>query len=167
MSTDDKVFKKPFDVVSKSSTEKGDVKPQAASNLPSTSKGSTGGGETLKEIANEEQEVERRKLQMLVSAFSEEQLNRYEMYRRASFPKAAIKRFMQNVTGGTSVPPNVVIAMAGIAKVFVGEISEEALDVMESWGDSGPIQPRHLREAARRLKKKSLIPSSNHRKPKF
>ena len=32
---------------------------------------------------------------------------------------------MQQVTGGTTVPPNVVIAMAGIAKVFVGEISEE------------------------------------------
>lgn len=32
---------------------------------------------------------------------------------------------MQSVTGGTSVPPNVVIAMAGIAKVYVGEICEE------------------------------------------
>lgn len=36
---------------------------------------------------------------------------------------------MQNIMSGGSVPPNVVIAMAGIAKVYVGEICEEGKPV--------------------------------------
>jgi hypothetical protein len=42
-------------------------------------------------------------------------------------------QLMQSITGGTSVPPNVVIAMAGIAKVYVGEIVEEGITVSDDW----------------------------------
>eukprot|EP00112_Aurelia_sp_Birch-Aquarium-sp1_P017863 Seg4183.1 transcript_id=Seg4183.1/GoldUCD/mRNA.D3Y31 product="Transcription initiation factor TFIID subunit 11" protein_id=Seg4183.1/GoldUCD/D3Y31 len=110
---------------------------------------------------------ERVKMQSLVAAFSESQLNRYEMYRRASFPKAAIRRLMQGIMSGGSVPPNVVIAMAGIAKVYVGEICEEALDIMEQRNEQGPIQPKHIREAVRRLKRTNSIPNSRYKKSLF
>ncbi|UJR14982.1 hypothetical protein I4U23_001961 [Adineta vaga] len=99
------------------------------------------------------------KLQVLVSNFSDEQLDRYEMYRRSAFSKVSIKRLMHSITG--AVPSsNVVIAMAGIAKVFVGELVEEALELQrrESEKKTTPLEPKHLREASRRLNHQERCP---------
>lgn len=104
--------------------------------------------------ALEAEEDEKEKMQVLWSQFTEEQLNRYEMFRRSTFPKASIKRLMQSISG-SSVSQNVVIAMSGIAKVFVGELVEEAIKIQARYGESGPIKPKHIREAHRVIKNRS------------
>ncbi|XP_033118393.1 transcription initiation factor TFIID subunit 11-like [Anneissia japonica] len=127
--------------------------------------GSVADEESQKSKEDQAQE-EREKMQVLVEAFSEEQLNRYEMFRRAAFPRAAVKRIMQSITGGT-VSQNVVIAMAGIAKVYVGEIVEQGLDALEEWGESGPLQAKHIREAVRRLKSQDNFPTTKYKTSMF
>uniref|UniRef100_A0AC34GMM5 TAFII28-like protein domain-containing protein n=1 Tax=Panagrolaimus sp. ES5 TaxID=591445 RepID=A0AC34GMM5_9BILA len=77
---------------------------------------------------SEEEELQRLKTLLLLSNMSPEQLERYETMRRASFPKSAIRRLIQQATGNTCTQ-SVVIAVAGMAKVFVGELIEEALDI--------------------------------------
>ncbi|CAF4486880.1 unnamed protein product [Rotaria magnacalcarata] len=62
---------------------------------------------------------------------------------------------MNSITG-TIPSSNVVIAMAGIAKVFVGEIIEDALDIQRRENHiehkpATPLEPKHLREAYRRI----------------
>ena len=66
--------------------------PSEQSNLqPNTSSSS---GEKLNKKSKDEVEAEdREKMQVLVSNFTEEQLDRYEMYRRATFPKGTSTYF--------------------------------------------------------------------------
>eukprot|EP01098_Paradermamoeba_levis_P001284 TRINITY_DN11447_c0_g1_i1.p1 TRINITY_DN11447_c0_g1~~TRINITY_DN11447_c0_g1_i1.p1 ORF type:complete len:124 (+),score=20.80 TRINITY_DN11447_c0_g1_i1:256-627(+) len=90
----------------------------------------------------------------LLSQFTDTQQNRYEYYRRSGFQRPTIKRMMQSVAG-CQISQTMAIVMAGVSKVFVGEIVETARTVMDEWGETGAIRPRHIREASRRLKKLS------------
>ena len=49
-------------------------------------------------------------------------------------------------------------------QVYVGEIVEEACQSRESSNEEGPLQPKHVREAVRRLRKKDKVPNSRYKK---
>lgn len=99
-------------------------------------------------------------------ALTEEQLDRYTAFRRSTFPAAFIKKAMQSVTGQTP-SDDVRMVVAGVTKVFVGEVVECALGVMDEWKDTGPIRPRHVFEAARRLREAGVMPGRTAVPPLF
>lgn len=98
------------------------------------------------------------KMQAILSQFTEEQMSRYESFRRAGFQKANMKRLLASISGTQKISVPMTIVVSGIAKMFVGELVETARVVMTERNDSGPIRPCHLREAYRRLKLEGKIP---------
>ncbi|KAH9397946.1 transcription initiation factor TFIID subunit 11, partial [Tyrophagus putrescentiae] len=93
----------------------------------------------------------------LVSHFSKEQLERYEVFRRSKFSKNLIRKiyFFQVIkdTLNLTISERFAVALAGIAKVYVGQIVEAGLDFMEEKNETGPLKPKHIREAERRIKR--------------
>lgn len=97
-------------------------------------------------------------MQEILSHFTEDQMSRYESFRRSGFQKANMKRLLTNLTGSAKISIPMTIVVSGIAKMFVGELVETARVVMAERRDTGPIRPCHMREAYRRLKLDGKIP---------
>ncbi|CAA2998114.1 transcription initiation factor TFIID subunit 11 [Olea europaea subsp. europaea] len=97
-------------------------------------------------------------MQSILSQFTEEQMSRYESFRRSGFQKSNMKRLLTSITGSAKISMPMTIVVSGIAKMFVGELVETARIVMAERGESGPIRPCHMREAYRRLKLEGKIP---------
>ncbi|ELQ76829.1 Transcription initiation factor TFIID, subunit TAF11 [Trachipleistophora hominis] len=89
-------------------------------------------------------------LLQIVDQMTEPQLHRYESFRRSGFLKVNIKKLVNNVLN-QACNPNFIIAVSGVAKVFVGEMVCKAKEVQDRWGDSGPLMPAHVHEAYRLL----------------
>lgn len=140
----------------------------------------------------------------LKSKLTEEQMARYDVYRASGFSKNQVKRTMQRAGATAAIaetwcdrqlPSFVVflshtscfstVVLAGITKVFVGEVVELgesrphngaisnasiytqfascivvyiARSIEDEWNETGPLQPKHVREAYRRLRASGALP---------
>ncbi|XP_011072899.1 transcription initiation factor TFIID subunit 11 [Sesamum indicum] len=101
------------------------------------------------------------KMQEILAHFTEEQMSRYESFRRSGFQKSNMKRLLTSITGSAKISIPMTIVVSGIAKMFVGELVETARVVMAERKDTGPIRPCHMREAYRRLKLEGKIPKKS------
>ncbi|PWN33539.1 uncharacterized protein FA14DRAFT_161341 [Meira miltonrushii] len=104
----------------------------------------------------------------LMKAMTEEQQDRYAAFRRHFLDKRFVKRLLQHLTRQT-VTPQIVTLIAGVGKVFVGQIVEKAREVRQERltasanGTSQPnqrqsLRPDHLTEALRRYREEREVP---------
>lgn len=121
-------------------------------------------------------------LRILVEAFTADQSDRYDTFRRIKLNPPTVRRVrcaeldslcctqvltsqLANQTLSQSVPEAVVKTINGFTKVFIGEVIEKARDVQAQWlaaefpdqvisdAERGPLLPDHFREALRRYRK--------------
>ncbi|KAL0921240.1 hypothetical protein M5K25_008297 [Dendrobium thyrsiflorum] len=104
------------------------------------------------------------KMQEILSQFCEEQMSRYESFRRSGFQKSVMRRLLAAITGSQKISVPMTIVVSGIAKMFVGELVEAGRIVMRERKESGPIRPCHIREACRRLKLEGKVPRRSVRR---
>lgn len=86
------------------------------------------GGVTSQDPNVSSEAQEREKLRLLLSHFSEDQMSRYEAFRRANLNRTGIKK-LANAVLNQSITGNVAVTLSGLAKVFVGELVEKAREV--------------------------------------
>ncbi|KAK6523893.1 transcription initiation factor TFIID subunit 11 [Arthrobotrys megalospora] len=112
----------------------------------------------------EQKEEEQRRLNILMDHFDDDQMARYEAYRRGALQKSAVKK-VANLVLGQSISANVASAIGGFSKIFAGEMVERAKEIQKEWGEDkpgAPLFPEHIREAARRWRLENGKTAGDH-----
>uniref|UniRef100_A0A6T7UYC1 TAFII28-like protein domain-containing protein n=1 Tax=Pyramimonas obovata TaxID=1411642 RepID=A0A6T7UYC1_9CHLO len=113
-------------------------------------------------LRKEESETEKReRMKAILARLTPDQMDRYECFRRSALQRASVKRLMQSVMQSGTVSLPMTIVMAGITKLFVGDLVEGGKAVMEERKETGPLRPVHVREAFRRISAEGKIPTKN------
>ncbi|KAK9250072.1 hTAFII28-like protein conserved region-domain-containing protein [Lipomyces tetrasporus] len=112
-------------------------------------------------------------VKLLIASFTDDQMERYETFRRANISRGGVKK-LANAVLNQSIANNVAVAISGFSKVFLGEVIERALDVqrrmdppypLNPYASQKPLLPEHIREAWRLYKQETaLVPAAHWRR---
>ncbi|RLV90690.1 Transcription initiation factor TFIID subunit 11 [Spathaspora sp. JA1] len=74
--------------------------------------------------------TEEEKKRLLIANFTDDQMERFEAYRRMTVNKPGVKKICNGVLGH-SIAHNIAVVIAGISKSFLGEIITKAIEVQD------------------------------------
>ena len=99
--------------------------------------------------------TEDEKRRLLITSFTEDQMERFEAYRRMTVNKPGVKKVCNSVLGH-SIPQNIAVVMAGLSKLLLGDIITRAFEVQERENKAQLIldieaKKRSKREVIRKL----------------
>mmetsp|Transcript_35260 Transcript_35260/g.55083 ORF Transcript_35260/g.55083 Transcript_35260/m.55083 type:complete len:116 (+) Transcript_35260:879-1226(+) len=98
----------------------------------------------------------------MLASCTDKEWERYGLMRESKIDDAATKALMSKVSEvpPAQIPGTMLLAMKGVAKIFVGEVIDKARLIRHEWGgtEDAPLQPRHIRESYRRLHAEGKVP---------
>ncbi len=96
-------------------------------------------------------------IQQKLQQLSDEQLTRFEFFFRSHFKKGKVRDILIDTLGKPNVSDEMAVVAGGLAKLFVGEVVDAALVVLqEDTENIGGLKPKHIEEAMRRMKSNEL-----------
>jgi len=95
------------------------------------------------------------------------QNDRYLNCRAAKIPNQKVENIVKQILGPeATVDKKIATLISGLAKVYAGELVEDAKLIQQEEKCEGPIKPQHLMEARRKAIKKGML-SAHKRKTLF
>lgn len=85
-----------------------------------------------KELKEQESKplLEDDKKKLLITSFTNDQMDKFEAYRRMAVNKPGVRKICNGVLN-QSIPQNMAIVLAGISKLFLGDIITKAFEIQE------------------------------------
>jgi transcription initiation factor TFIID subunit 11 len=114
---------------------------------------------TATDANSRKQDEYRRRIAEIRKNMTEEELDRFDAVYSTILDREFMKNLVSSMTG-SKASDEVMFAISGVAKLYVGEVVEAALEEQQIEDQTGPLKPEHLRQGFYRLLDEGRVLSS-------